>query len=139
MEMYEMPIDYKQYPINWKTEIRPAILKRANNACEECGVKNYEQGYRDAEGKWYEANMIMDALDNTGYDYFDHELKNCYHKNGEPTRCIKIVLTISHTDHNINNNDHSNLKALCQRCHNRYDNKNRVLNRKKKKRQTELF
>jgi hypothetical protein len=26
-----MPIDYKKYPKNWKTEIRPAILERAKN------------------------------------------------------------------------------------------------------------
>ena len=34
-------IDYKKYPPNWKTEIRPAILLRANNSCEFCGVHNY--------------------------------------------------------------------------------------------------
>lgn len=37
-----MPIDYSDYPSNWKTEIRPAILNRANNRCEICGAKNYE-------------------------------------------------------------------------------------------------
>ena len=36
-----MPIDYKKYPPNWKTEIRPAVLKRANNSCEFCGVENH--------------------------------------------------------------------------------------------------
>lgn len=36
-----MPIDYKKYPKNWLSEIRPRILKRANNQCEFCGVKNY--------------------------------------------------------------------------------------------------
>ena len=36
-----MPIDYKKYPPNWKTEIRPHILNRANNKCELCGVENY--------------------------------------------------------------------------------------------------
>lgn len=36
-----MPIDYSKYPPNWKTEIRPAILERANNACEFCDAKNY--------------------------------------------------------------------------------------------------
>ena len=36
-----MPIDYKKHPPNWKTEIRPEILKRANNCCEFCGVENY--------------------------------------------------------------------------------------------------
>lgn len=37
-----MPCDYKNYPANWKTEIRPAILKRANDKCEFCSAVNYE-------------------------------------------------------------------------------------------------
>jgi len=36
-----MPIDYSKYPPNWKTEIRPAILERADNKCEFCGIANY--------------------------------------------------------------------------------------------------
>ena len=35
-----MPIDYGKYPENWKTEIRPRILARAENKCEWCGVEN---------------------------------------------------------------------------------------------------
>lgn len=35
-----MPIDYSKYPPNWKTEIRPRILNRANNKCECCGIPN---------------------------------------------------------------------------------------------------
>ena len=37
-----MPIDYKLYPPNWKTEIRPRILARAWNKCENCGAENYK-------------------------------------------------------------------------------------------------
>jgi len=36
-----MPCDYKKYPTNWKTEIRPRILARAGNCCELCGAENY--------------------------------------------------------------------------------------------------
>lgn len=36
-------------------------------------------------------------------------------------KLIKIVLTIAHLDHDPTNNNRKNLKALCQRCHNRYD------------------
>ncbi len=35
-----MPIDYSRYPTNWKAEIVPRILVRAENLCEVCGVKN---------------------------------------------------------------------------------------------------
>lgn len=45
-----MPLNYKEYPKNWKKEIRPAILKRANNRCEECGLQNHSLGYRDKAG-----------------------------------------------------------------------------------------
>lgn len=36
-----MPIDYKKYPKNWLSEIRPRVIKRADNKCEFCGVENY--------------------------------------------------------------------------------------------------
>jgi hypothetical protein len=106
-----MPIDYKKYPANWKTEIRPAILLRANNCCEECGVANYATGARDTCGNWHSSKEICNMNSDVGYGYF-----GTY-----GVRDIKIVLTIAHLDHDINNNDHSNLKALCQRCHLRLD------------------
>jgi len=43
-----MPIDYSKYPDNWKTKIRPDILKRADNKCEgspgypDCRADNYK-------------------------------------------------------------------------------------------------
>jgi hypothetical protein len=33
--------DYKKYPANWKTEIRPRILNRAKFCCEWCGAPNH--------------------------------------------------------------------------------------------------
>ena len=32
-----------------------------------------------------------------------------------------VVLTVAHIDHDTTNNRFSNLAALCNRCHNRYD------------------
>lgn len=43
------PENKNRYPANWKTEIRPAILERANHSCEgspdfpDCRAKNYEK------------------------------------------------------------------------------------------------
>jgi hypothetical protein len=37
-----LPCDYKKYPANWRTEIRPRILARAGNCCEWCGAENYK-------------------------------------------------------------------------------------------------
>lgn len=58
-----------------------------------------------------------------------------------------VCLTIAHLDHDITNNDYSNLAALCQPCHLRYDAeyhaKNSRETRKAKKqaatRQIDLF
>ena len=43
-----------------------------------------------------------------------------------------IVLTIAHLDHDTGNNDESNLRALCQKCHNNYDTIFRLQNKRRK-------
>ena len=78
------PENRGRYPANWK-EIRAAILKRADNKCEFCGIENY--AVRDGS---------------------------------------RVVLTIAHLDHTPEHNNPDNLRALCQRCHNRYDAKHRA-------------
>ena len=91
------------YPKNWK-QIRKSILERANNRCEFCGVENYTTGYRDKCGNFVISEGMQqeaDALD----DY----------------KIIKIVLTIAHLDHNPQNCNPENLRALCQKCHLNYD------------------
>ncbi len=95
-----MPIDYSKYPANWKTEIRPAILKRAGNRCEKCGVPNLVQGYRDKSGKFHALNAFQCGLASL-----------CGH------RVFRIVLTVAHLNHDRTDNRPENLAALCQRCH----------------------
>jgi len=56
-----MPIDYKKYPANWFTEIRPAILARAGNCCEFCGVRNHAQVWRSE--KWIKIVLTIAHLD----------------------------------------------------------------------------
>lgn len=84
-------------------EIRSHILQRANNRCEFCGVENHTLRYR---GVSHDGMEIPPA---------------------------RIVLTIAHLDHNPQNCDPSNLRALCQRCHNRYDAKHRAETRRQTK------
>ena len=103
-----MPIDYKKYPKNWKTEIRPAILKRAGNRCELCGAPNHETVIRPGNRKTVVFRRLW---------YFESE-NLAIAKN---VKKVKIILTIHHIDSNIKNNDHCNLIALCQRCHLRLD------------------
>lgn len=125
-----MPINYSKYPSNWKSEIRPAILKRAENKCEFCGLENYAIGYR--EGKvWHEIEKSFSG---------DMHAEDAI---SEGFKIIKIILTVAHLDHDIMNNDYSNLKALCQKCHLNYDHKHHLKNsrntRNAKKGLTELF
>jgi hypothetical protein len=132
-----MPIDYSKYPKNWKTEIRPAILERAKNRCEKCGIKNHDIVIR---GCWND-KPVYQKMDGQIFDAENSEYLgsnyvgevDIHNKN----KIIRIVLTISHTDHDINNNKYSNLKALCQRCHINHDKEHHAKNaretREKKK------
>lgn len=121
-----MPIDYKKYPSNWKTEIRLAILKRACDCCEFCGVMNHV---------W-----IRRAKENSAvYRYWYNCIKEWVSQDTIPERFqqftfmkpIKIILTIAHLDQDITNNDYANLAALCQRCHLGHDRRYRKNERKK--------
>lgn len=116
-----MPIDYSKYPPNWKTEIVPAVLKRANNCCEECALENHQTVHsvaffvKNEEGRYTKRMVwfrdIRDAIrESLGYNIY---------------KPVRVVLTVSHTDHDEENHDVQldRLKALCQICHLRYDAK----------------
>jgi len=139
-----MPIDYKKYPANWKTVIRPDILKRAKDCCEDCGLKNYSVGSR-VNGKFIPTagNITHDKAGNgeLGFKLAMELVKHCNESCDD--KLIIIVLTIAHLDHDITNNDYNNLKALCQKCHLNYDkehhSKNNRVTRNFKKGLQELF
>lgn len=136
-----MPINYKLYAPNWKTKIRPAILARANNCCEFCGIENklvIERGFWSGVEAYQDCIKYEGAIyraDNSEYITSDY-LGALDKPSG---KFVTIVLTIAHLDHDITNNDYSNLKALCQRCHNRMDVNHRKANRKKNKGIKSLF
>lgn len=113
-----MPVDYSKYPANWFDEIRPDILKRDGYKCKFCRLPNRAIGYRDGSGQFIEADFFLQQW--------------CKASN---IKVFKIVLTIMHLDHNIQNNEYSNLAAGCQQCHNRYDAKNRAFRRSSKYKQ----
>ena len=54
----------------------------------------------------------------------------CGAENGKPHLITgsKVVLTTAHLDHTPENCDPVNLRALCQRCHLRYDAKHHAAN-----------
>lgn len=116
-----MPIDYSEYPSNWKTEIRPAVLQRANNCCEECGAPNHVLIYRPEKGK---ADWKLVPGPDEGHAADVMAL--------DGIKFVKIILTIAHLDHDKLNHDVrlERLKALCQRCHLIYDKNHHAANRK---------
>ena len=96
-----MPIrasEKARYPKNWK-EISLAIRERSGGRCEclgECRLDHREVG---------------------------ETLYRCFERNGEKARTFrgKVVFTVAHLDHQPENCAPENLKAMCQRCHLRYD------------------
>ena len=109
-----MPIDYKKYPPNWLTEIRPRIMKRANNTCEFEGCD-----FRHGE-------MVWSVKPKTEPIYWVREIIGLIpFMNWYKTKKVKIVITIAHLDHDESNHNvkDDRLKAACQLCHLRYDAK----------------
>lgn len=106
------PENKNRYPKNWK-QIRAQILERARNRCEWCGLENHIFGIRRKDG-------IFDELQGM-------ELEAA-HIDG--IRVTKIVLTIAHIDHIPENNDPTNLAALCQKCHLGHDMEQHIKNRR---------
>jgi len=107
-----MPINYKNYAPNWKTEIRPQILERAGHRCEGCGVPNYAVVLRQCRTVLAECGSCREAVAAVP---FYHDALGGF--------STAIVLTIAHLDHDVRNNAPENLKALCQKCHLAYDAK----------------
>jgi hypothetical protein len=111
------PENKGRYPANWK-DIRASILARAKDCCEQCKVPNGERIARGAgvfENTYQMNDATVRSADN-GESYgkvrmSEYEVKNM----------VDIVLTIAHLDHVPENCAPENLKALCQRCHLRYD------------------
>ena len=64
-----MSINYKEYPANWLTEIRPRILERTNNCCEFCGVENYSL-YPKTGSK------VVLSIAHLDHDKDNHEVKD---------------------------------------------------------------
>lgn len=132
------PENKERYPKDWPA-IRRRILDRAKNRCERCGVPNHAVGYREKDGSFFplcgngpcdaagqgqrwpslEPLSYAEALEFTEH-YNDHKQggRKC---DGNGNHWIVIVLTIAHLDNCPENCGDGNLRAWCQRCHNRHD------------------
>ena len=95
------PENQRRYPPNWR-DIRAAILARAGDGCEFCGIPNRSWRLPDLE-TWTRDPATAEAWTNDG------------------RKATRIVLTIAHLDHQPEHSDPANLRALCQRCHLAWD------------------
>lgn len=113
-----MPIDYSKYPPNWKKEIVPSILERAGHSCETCGLPNHTFVW--AIKLWVKGDKGRYSLRSIWFRNEDDARREA---TMYTVRKVKVVLTISHTDHDEKNHEIKldRLKALCQICHLRYD------------------
>ena len=91
-----MPFQKHKYPKDWPA-ISQRIRTRSGGQCEcegECGLHRTHPGPR-----------------------------RCEERNGQPAKWAKgtVVLTVAHLNHDGMDCRPENLKAMCQRCHLRYD------------------
>lgn len=120
------PENKGRYPADWP-RISAAVRLEAGNLCEWCGVANgrmIRRGvapdgaalYRYADQSAYEDGYNAD----TGEEVPDTGEDTCDWRD-----LVKVILTVAHLDHQPENCARENLRALCQRCHNRYDARHR--------------
>lgn len=126
-----MPIDYKKYPPNWKTEIVPTVIQRAKNKCEWCHLQNGQTVYaiklyiKDLSGKYKQKSVWFSQLGDAGREAGISPETHSPEEAMRLVKPVKVVLTIAHLDHDeLNHNVKiDRLRALCQMCHLRYDAK----------------
>lgn len=107
-----MAFKSSEYHPDWRDVIRPAILKRAGFKCEGCGLRQRARGFRDSNGIFHECDSFREQWEKE-----------------RGRRIFTIFLSIAHLDHNPDNNDYSNLRAYCQKCHNGHDKQHRRMSR----------
>jgi hypothetical protein len=100
-----MPMDRSRYPANWD-QIAREVKDAANWTCEQCGRACRRTGEHPLDFiSRIQTNRLSECP--VVAEYMEH-----------PTRW---VLTVAHLDHQPENCDRANLRALCAPCHCRYD------------------
>lgn len=100
-----MPFIKSRYPKDWPA-ISKRIRERSGGRCECVGECGLHHDHR------------------------------CEEFNGYPAKWAKgkIMLTVAHLNHKPMECEDGNLKAMCQRCHLRYDQEHHQLNARKTRR-----
>jgi hypothetical protein len=116
------PENRDKYPADWKA-IRERIRNRAGNCCERCGLGNHLIGYR-VEGVF---RRLMDAKPGTILNL----------ETGRHVKVFRVVCTVAHVNHTLDDHRDEVLAFWCQRCHLLHDAKHRDESRQKNKAKVE--
>lgn len=130
------PENRHRYPADWP-QIRLQVLEEARYQCQwdGCSARHHAVGcWRMARTGWvWQPLSGSGPVDAAGWgqswpdlqllDYAEAREFAQAHNEGPVVdgRAIVIVLTIAHLDHEPENCERSNLRALCQRHHLHYD------------------
>lgn len=127
-----MPIrdeERERYPANWREISERIRFARAAGRCEckgECG--------RDHDHYTVAAILTMPR------DLARPERRcTAQHGHPHPVTGSTVVLTVAHLDHQPENCDDDNLRAMCQRCHLAYDRDHHRSTRRGRKAIGDLF
>lgn len=110
------PENRARYPDDWP-QISARVREEAGQRCEWCRAPNGETIIR---GEGPNKNTYMLESGET-FHAETGEYLGLSRSSEFPGRAVKVILTVAHLDHTPENCARENLKALCQRCHNRYD------------------
>lgn len=115
------------YHRKWDVISFIARYEWAGNTCQQCGVRNHALIRRVPKSdQWSYANgcdlVWMSAL-RVGQGWDESRARKYL-------GLTEVILTVSHTDRDRENNRKSNLRALCQRCHLLHDLPQHVRNNK---------
>lgn len=111
------PENRDRYPPDWK-EISARVRDDAGQRCEWCRAPN---GETIARGKGDDAGTYMLEGGETYHDTTGKYLGLRRGSEYDAARFVRVILTVAHMDHQPENCERENLKALCQKCHNAYD------------------
>lgn len=130
------PENRARYPADWPA-IRAAILERAGRRCEHIDAPGHRCAARHrALGYWREGELWRFPV---GFEHLQRRiwrfepLPQVLRESGVdkpmtlqaadgPLKIIRVILTIAHLDHQPENCDPENLRAMCQRHHLAHDN-----------------
>jgi len=103
------------YPIDWQQLSNAIRFERAGACCERCARPHLKTVAHLGDGCWW------DGLN--GHWRSDRGRRITRHAffTLASVRTTYVVLACAHLDHDPGNNRHSNLAALCQRCHMLHD------------------